>query len=267
MWTRSLLKSNAKQALQGRYWRSVGLCLLLSLLGIGYSLPRLTAQYRVTSSQLNGMMSGPVWQGNAGGGYTSGNEEYLLQTLAPFAGVVIIVMLIAAAIGLCWAAFLINPLTVGRNRYFMESRQSATPFSTVTSIFRTPYLNVVKVILLTNLKIALGSLLIIPGIYWSYCYMQVGYLMAENPYLTTRRAMELSKEMMEGEKWNYFVLQLSFFGWLLLCAFTFGIGGFFLEPYMQATYAEFYAAMRSKALAAGMTTTDELGGFVRHDTF
>lgn len=153
-----LLKSNAKQALQERYWRSVGLCLLLSLLGIGYSFPRLTAQYRVTSSQLNGMMSGPVWQGNAGGGYTSGNEEYLLQTLAPFAGVVIIVMLIAAAIGLCWAAFLINPLTVGRNRYFMESRQSATPFSTVTSIFRTPYLNVVKVMLLTNLKIALGSL-------------------------------------------------------------------------------------------------------------
>ena len=120
MWTRSLLKSNAKQALQERYWRSVGLCLLLSLLGIGYSFPRLTAQYRVTSSQLNGMMSGPVWQGNAGGGYTSGNEEYLLQALAPFAGVVIIVMLVAAAIGLCWAAFLINPLTVGRNRYFME---------------------------------------------------------------------------------------------------------------------------------------------------
>ena len=71
MWTRSLLKSNAKQALQERYWRSVGLCLLLSLLGIGYSFPRLTAQYRVTSSQLNGMMGGPVWQGNAGGGKDS----------------------------------------------------------------------------------------------------------------------------------------------------------------------------------------------------
>ena len=35
---------------------------------------------------------------------------------------------------------------------------------------------------------------------------------------------------------------------------------------MQATYAEFYAAMRSKALATGMSTTDELG-FVRHDIF
>lgn len=246
MWTRSLLKSNAKQALQERYWRSVGLCLLLSLLGIGYSFPRLTAQYRVTSSQLNGMMSGPVWQGNAGGGYTSGNE------------------LIAAAIGLCWAAFLINPLTVGRNRYFMESRQSATPFSTVTSIFRTPYLNVVKVMLLTNLKIALGSLLIIPGIYWSYCYMQVGYLMAENPYLTTCRAMELSKQMMDGEKWNTFVLQLSFIGWYLLCSITFGIGFIFLEPYVQATFAELYAALRAKALANGYTNEYELGGFVRH---
>ena len=65
-------------------------------------------------------------------------------------------MVIAAVVGLCWAAFLINPLTVGRNRYFMESRQSVTPFSTVTSIFRTPYLNVVKVMLLTSLKNCTG---------------------------------------------------------------------------------------------------------------
>ena len=126
MWTRSLLKSNAKQALQERYWRSVGLCLLLSLLGIGYSFPRLTAQYRVTSSQLNGMMSGPVWQGNAGGGYTSGNEEYLLQALAPFAGVVIIVMFDRCRNRPMLGSVPHQPLTVGRNRYFMESRQSAT---------------------------------------------------------------------------------------------------------------------------------------------
>lgn len=118
--------------------------------------------------------------------------------------------------------------------------------------------------LLTNLKVALGSLLIIPGIYWSYCYMQVGYLMAENPYLTTCRAMELSKQMMDGEKWNTFVLQLSFIGWYLLCSITFGIGFIFLEPYVQATFAELYAALRAKALANGYTNEYELGGFVRH---
>ena len=36
--------------------------------------------------------------------------------------------------------------------------------------------------------------------------------------------MELSKQMMDGEKWNTFVLQLSFIGWYLLCSITFGIG-------------------------------------------
>lgn len=264
MWTRSLLKSNAKQALQGRYWRSVGLCLLLSLLGIGYSIPRITAEYRAASSQLNDIMSDPVWQGNGGMEYPTQTPDTMFAFVGPFMGFAMIVVIMAVVIGLCWSAFLINPLVVGRNRYFMESRQSVTPFSTVVSVFRTPYLNMVKVMLLTSLKITLGYLLIIPGIYWSYCYAQVGYLMAENPYLSTRRAMELSKQMMNGEKWNMFVLQLSFIGWYLLCSLTFGLGIIFLEPYIQATFAELYAALRAKALAEGYTNTYELGGFVRH---
>ena len=125
----------------------------------------------------------------------------------------------------------------------------------------------VKVQFLTTLKILGGCLLLlIPGIYWSFCYVLVPYLLAENPYLTTRRAMELSRQMMDGEKWSYFVLRLSFFGWGLLCLLTFGIGNYFLAPYIQATMAEFYAAMRAKALSAGFSTTEELGGFVRHDS-
>ena len=35
MWTRELLKTNAKQALQGRYWRSFWICLVLSFVGLG----------------------------------------------------------------------------------------------------------------------------------------------------------------------------------------------------------------------------------------
>jgi len=79
--------------------------------------------------------------------------------------------------------------------------------------------------------------------------------------------MQLSKDIMDGEKFHYFVLGLSFAGWILLCMFTLGIGYFFLEPYRQATNAEFYAAMRSKALAQGLTTIEELGGFVRHESY
>lgn len=151
--------------------------------------------------------------------------------------------------------------------YFMENRQGGSPIDTIFTVFRRPYLNVVKVQFLTTLKILGGCLLlVIPGIYWSFCYVLVPYLLAENPYLTTRRAMELSQQMMDGEKWSYFVLRLSFFGWGLLCLLTFGIGNYFLAPYIQATMAEFYAAMRAKALSAGFSTTEELGGFVRHDS-
>ena len=77
--------------------------------------------------------------------------------------------------------------------------------------------------------------------------------------------MELSKELMEGEKWNYFVLGLSFIGWLMLGALCLGIGTLFVMPYIEATFAEVYAAMLSKAFAAGVSDEQELGGFVRHD--
>ena len=163
--------------------------------------------------------------------------------------------------GPLWA----SPAQAGLYRYMMENRQGGSPLGTLFTIFRTPYLNVVKVLFLTNLKITLGYFLfLVPGIIWGYRYRLVPYLMAENPYLSTGRAMELSRQMMHGEKWHSFLLELSFFGWALLCALTLGIGYLFLQPYMQATFAELYAALRSKALAYGYTDESELGGFVYH---
>ena len=256
MWTRALLKTNAKQALQGRYWRSFWICLVLGLIGVGGSSVSVGgSRYTVDTVTGNDTMYDTVMN------YL---DRLSYQTLMA----VLLVAILASVISLCWSIFVQNPLIVGRNRYFMESRQALSPASTVTSVFRTPYLNVVKVQLLTTLKVALGFvLLVIPGIYWSYCYTLVPYLLAENPYMTTTRAMQLSKDIMDGEKWNFFVLELSFIGWNLLCSLTLGIGFFFLEPYKQATVAEFYAAMRSKALAQGLATKEELGGFVRHESF
>lgn len=262
MWTRALLKNNAKQALRGKYGRALLLCFLLGLLDIGDVAPQMTVQYRENMQIIRELTTPQVWTGNQ----TAADNtiaELFAEEPAIF-GVLAVVVLVGAVINFCWGVFVTNPLSVGRNRYFMENRQGLSPLSTVLTIFKTPYLNVVKVCLLTSLKIFLGSLIVVPGIYWSYCYRQVPYLLAENPYMTTARAMELSKQMMEGEKWNTFVLELSFFGWMLLCAFTFGIGFLFLEPYMQATYAELYAALRAKVLAEGDTDSSELGGFVTH---
>lgn len=240
MWTCAMLKANARAALSGRYWRSFWVCFIVSLLsgGIGWNI---TYSASDLSEQIQSL-----------------STSTLLLVLAA--------MWLYLIFSFLWNTFLTAPLSVGRCRYFMESRQSPSPVSTLFSVFRTPYLNVVKVQLLTSLKIAAGILLlVVPGIYWAYCYALVPYLLAENPYLTTRRAMELSKEIMYGEKFHYFLLELSFLGWLLLCLLSFGIGSFFLSPYMSATFAEFYAAMRAKAFAHGLTTNQELGGFIRHD--
>lgn len=248
MWTCSLLKSNAWQALRGRYWRSFWVCLVLMVLS-GALLPHWEIRY---------------------------SGEDLLDTVNYFSAVlnslsastllaIYFGLLLGMVLYILWSTFVVTPLSVGQCRYFMESRQSRSPFRTIFTIFRTPYLNVVKVTFLTSLKIFVGLLLfLIPGIYWAYCYALVPYLMAENPYLTTSRAMALSRRIMYGEKFHRFLLKLSFLGWALLCLFTFGIGFFFLAPYQEATYAEFYAAMRAKAFAQGLTSPQELGGFVRH---
>ena len=240
MWTCSLLKSNARQALSGRYWRSFWVCLVVTLLSGGYTSQKLT--------------------------YSS-EEVYGFLDRMPIATLLILLAasLLVLALAILWSVFFLSPLTVGSCRYFMESRQAPAPMKTVLTIFRPPYMNVVKVSALVSLKIALGSLLIIPGIYWQYCYWMVPYLLAENPYLTTGRAMELSRQMMEGEKLRTFVLVLSFIGWIVLSVLTLGIGLLFLEPYYQATMAELYAVLRSKAFALNLTDENELCGFVRHD--
>ncbi len=175
------------------------------------------------------------------------------------------VALLMALAAILLAVFIGMPVCVGKCRYFMESRVGDAPFSTLFSVFGPAYGNVVKVMFLKDLFIGLWSLLlVIPGIYKSYQYRMVDYLLAENPYLPYDRALELSRQMTEGEKFNMFILDLSFFGWLFVGTMVFTIGVYFVHPYIEATYGELYAALRAKAFSLGITGEDELSGFVRY---
>lgn len=46
--------------------------------------------------------------------------------------------------------------------------------------------------------------------------------------------------MMNGYKLEFFILKLSFLGWIILGIFTFGILYLWLIPYMNVTEANFY---------------------------
>lgn len=94
---------------------------------------------------------------------------------------------------------------------------------------------------LRNLFTFLWSLLfIIPGIIAHYNYVMTPFIMAENPDLTAKEAINASKQLMDGHEWRLFCLELSFIGWAFLCVLTLGIGILFLNPYMNAAYAAFY---------------------------
>lgn len=95
--------------------------------------------------------------------------------------------------------------------------------------------------LLTGIYVFLWSLLlVIPGIVAAYRYAMAPYILYENPGMRASDAIRASKELMRGNKWRLFCLHWSFFGWNLLSALTFGIGGLWLVPYMEAAQASFY---------------------------
>jgi uncharacterized membrane protein len=64
--------------------------------------------------------------------------------------------------------------------------------------------------------------------------------------------------MMRGNKFDMFVLDLSFLGWYLLGTLCLGIGVFFVNPYAFATEAELYLVLRGNAIQSGMCRLDEL---------
>ena len=62
--------------------------------------------------------------------------------------------------------------------------------------------------------------------------------------------MSESKRIMDGHKFELFVLQLSFFLWYLLGAITLGIAYIYIVPYYEATITNFYNTIKDKKIEA-----------------
>ena len=96
-----------------------------------------------------------------------------------------------------------------------------------------------------DLYVFLWALLfLIPGIYKKYQYYMVEFILAENPDMPYREVLERSRKMMDGQKWNAFVLDLSFILWHMLSFVTCGISEIaFVQPYINLTRAALYRAL------------------------
>lgn len=239
MWTRMQLKMNGKQLFYRNYWECIAVSLIMGLFATVPNYNGIRINIEVYENELNDIfMSSP---------------EIRKGFTAALAISAMLALLLAVA-GAALKIFLGNVFTVGGNCFFIENRTRKAGFKTLLSPFRSGhYGNVVLTMFLMNFYIFLWTLLfIIPGIIKTYEYFMVPYILAENPGMERREAFAISKRMMEGEKWNTFVLGLSFLGWILLDLFTCGILSlFFLTPYVHATYAELYAYNKVKAYNEG----------------
>lgn len=188
------------------------------------------------------------------------SKDVFLRGFAIFMAIAGVIMLFIMIIAGILTIFVFNPLRVGGYNYFNRLHEGTSKFTNIFGGFKHGHYGAsVRNMFLKDLYEFLWSMLfIIPGIIKSYSYWMVPYLTADNPNLSASRAFEISKKTMKGDKWNTFVLQLSFIGWVLLCILSFGVGAYFLAPYQEATYAELYATLKQKAIANGIATEEEL---------
>ena len=102
--------------------------------------------------------------------------------------------------------------------------------------------------LLVDLLVALIALptLMIGAIILGLAYGMVPYVIRDNKEMGVREVLRTSRLMMRGHKWQLFVLEMTFIGWVLLCIITLGIGLLWLQPYMATSFAHFYEDVKAE---------------------
>ncbi len=165
----------------------------------------------------------------------------------------LLVMVITAAagailnIGAVLVIFLSAPLAVGLCAYLLDFNGGTTDeVSVLFRSFKNGYTKTIIAGLLMLLYIFLWSLLfVIPGIIMTYAYSMTYYILADDDTISGQDALRKSKDMMKGFKMKLFLLQLRFFGWILLSIITFGIGFIWVIPYMKMAETKFYLDVKA----------------------
>ena len=166
--------------------------------------------------------------------------------------------LVATTFFLFWVE---NIMIVVERRFFLEARTyDKLVLGRFNYIIRLRcWWKVVKTMGLCFIYKTLWRMTIIGGLIKEYSYRMVPYIVAENPDMKPNEAITLSRKMMDGHKWECFVLDLSFLGWMLLGFITFHVLDiFFVNPYTVATNSEYYAAYRDEAIRLGIKNADKL---------
>lgn len=267
MWTRSILKKNAKEQMKGRYWNYLGASLMPILASYVISIPLGIISQIVTSiSMATSMFTQNMMDFEYLIDDMVQSEVFdfsvLLEFYSKIFGALLIPMVLLSLVSLIATYMVMIPITVGMNKWYIRSREDKNvSLSLCFSIYKKQsYFKVVFAMLYSALFNFLWFfVLYIPGIVKTYSYRMIPYILADNPGIGAKRALKLSCQMTKGSKFKMFVLDLSFIGWYILGFFACCIGVYAVTPYVYATYAELYDELKKDAVSKGLCTMEELG--------
>ncbi len=255
MWTRVELKDYAKRFLKDYYWKAFIVCLIAALV-MGGSNSSSSSNRSKNNNNLGIFQTQESALDRVTDKIPTKTGKSLLSGLTRLPGLpfrvlaggfvsllVVVTMIIWVTLGYA--------IDVGKNRFFLSGFKGDVSIGKIASPFNSEeYLPIVKTQFLKNLYNALWYLaLIVPGIIKSYEYRFVPYILAEHPTMDTRDVIETSRNLTNGQKWDMFVLDVSFWGWYLLGSLLFGLGVLFVNPYKEATFARLYRVLADESNA------------------
>lgn len=293
MWQRRDLKASARGGLRHNYWNIVLACLLIGMFvgGFGvsgsyishysnerYRSSRVESEHRqqlreidsavnscaeplygrlpVRMRNMTGYMktdlANTVW--NLESGWRA--AEKVKNSNTPAKAVRSLAM---AALGILWLLFGKYMLVIGERRFFLENiRYRKTGAGRLLFLYKERKLwNPARVMLIKDIFLFLWSLTVAGFFIKHYSYRMVPYILAENPSAGWREAITLSRQMMDGNKWKSFLLDLSFWYWVLLGFLSGGIFSLlFVRPYFRSAEAGLYRTLRKEALETSPSRAD-----------
>lgn len=260
MWTRKELKEKSKIRFRANYWKSVLVALVIVFITAGSGFSAFGESESDESAEYQYFISEEEADKGESVEEIIGKSisESSLQKVKGDASTAVmisvaVIVIVVAVIFICiilipLQIFVFNPLEIGGCRFFIKNLKEDAQAKEMCYAFDNGYKNNVKTLFFRDLYTILWTFLfIIPGIVKAYEYQMIPYILAENPGMDTKEAFALSKKMMHGNKWKAFLLDCSFFGWILLDVLTLGIlGVFYVNPYMLQTQAALYEKIKNQ---------------------
>lgn len=222
-----VIKSNARDFIRGRLWMFWSVLLVVGIIeSLANSLPQWIFGDRL--SNLSDIIAGnpdniPKEISSSVFGW-----YYVLNVL-------ITIVLIPLNIGVAQ-----NVLAWSRGEDVNKWKVLFGGFNSAKLFFKQ-----VGVVVLNTILCALWAiLLVVPGIIKGLAYSMYPYVLRDEPDLSVWQTLKKSEAIMKGYKGKLFLMYLSFVGWFILGAFTFGILYIWLTPYIMTSTVKFYDDVR-----------------------